>query len=260
MKIKIISWNIAGGRTLATKSHWDYKSENLDYFARNIQELNPDIICLQEVHINEKRSIAKEIAQKLNIPNIHEVSSHPSHIDSNYNLGLAILSKDKITNSEIIKLPYPKFKLVFSNGREAKHFDKYIQIVEIKGLKLVNTQFQPLGLWKYRYNEGRGLKYSNEIDKVLSKTDNPDIFCGDLAMDYPLEVLTVLGDKYRMQEAFEDTSTRPVDKNFINKIGSKFIVKQTDHILFLDKLRLIDSEVVRTNTDHLLCWGEFNIK
>jgi len=258
--MKIISWNIAAGRTLASKDHWDYKSENLDYFVRNIQKLNPDIICLQEVHINEKRSIAKEIAEKLNIPHIHKVSSHPSHIDSKYNLGLAVLSKYEITNPEIIKLPYPKFKLVFSDGKQAKHFDKYIQIIEINGLKLVNVQFQPLGLWKYRYDEGKGLKYSREINEVLDKIEKIDVFCGDLAMDDPLEVLPVLKDKFHMQEAFNDKNTRPVDKDFIARIGKKYIPNEIDHILFSDKLRLIDSQVIKTDTDHLMCWGKFEFK
>ncbi len=258
--MKIISWNIAAGRALASKNHWDYKSENLDYFAKNIQKLNPDIICLQEIHINKKRSIAKEIAQKLNISNIHEVSSNPSHIDSQYDLGLAVLSKYEISNPEIIKLPYPKFKLVFSDSREAKQIDKHIQRVTIKELKVVNTQFQPLGLWKYRYDEGKGFKYSEDINKVLGKIDKIDIFCGDLAMDYPLKVLPVLKDKFHMQEAFKDTNTRPVDKDFIARIGKKYIPNEIDHILFSDKLKLIRSGVVKTNTDHLLCWGELNIK
>jgi len=153
--MKVVSWNIAGGRTLATKNHWDYKSENLGYFIRNIRELNPDIICIQENHSNKNRSVAEEIAEKLEIPYSSEISSHQSHIDKRYSLGLAVLSKYKVRDSKKIKLPYPRFKLVFSDGREAKHFDKHIQQVVIDKLSIVNTQLQPIGLWRYRHDEGK---------------------------------------------------------------------------------------------------------
>jgi len=95
---------------------------------------------------------------------------------------------------------------------------------------------------------------------VLDQIDNIDLFCGDLAMDYPLKVLPVLKDKFHMQEAFEEKNTRPVDKEFIERIGKKYIPNEIDHILFSSRLELIDSKVKKTNTDHLLCWGEFKQK
>lgn len=90
MRIKLASWNIAGG------IKYKELTEDIDYLRDVIREINPDIICLQENHINQERSLARD-AFKDSYQFITEINVSPSHNDSKYELGLAVLSKFEIT-------------------------------------------------------------------------------------------------------------------------------------------------------------------
>ena len=58
MEFTIATWNIAGGRPIRTDGLFDYADEDINYFADELRKINPDVICLQETHMNDERSVA----------------------------------------------------------------------------------------------------------------------------------------------------------------------------------------------------------
>src|SRR4051812_18003766 len=97
-QIKIASWNIAGAHTYTSTEHLNYDAEDITYFAEQLKLVNPDLIFFQETHLNADRSIAKDIAQLLGYEHVYEVDVSPSHVDSNFRLGNAIISKTPLTH------------------------------------------------------------------------------------------------------------------------------------------------------------------
>jgi exonuclease III len=48
--LRIATWNIGGGFVSSSMEN-RFDSENLSYFTSELEKLNGDVICLQEVHL-----------------------------------------------------------------------------------------------------------------------------------------------------------------------------------------------------------------
>jgi len=248
--LKVISWNIAGGHTIKSLDMFDYEKENLSYFADMIRKYAPDVICLQETHSNESRSIASELAKLLHYEFVYENAASPSHIDESFMLGQAIISRIPLKNMRTIVYPYPTFPLLFSDGREAAHHDKILQIAQWGKVMIANTQMMPLKIFSEEYDTENGAGFSKEIDEVLtSSLDTPLIFCGDFNFNQPVNAFPKMYKKFSIANALPDSVTRP---DTTEKLAP-------DHILYSPELSIINAKVVETQTDHFLCFAEFKI-
>src|SRR4051812_3740378 len=178
--LRVASWNIAGARKIGSLKKFDYSGEDVSYFADSLKSINPDIICLQEVHINDTRSVASEIAKLLGFDYVYQVVVSPSHIDGLFNFGNAILSKHKLNFVENVLYPYPDFDLFFKNGKPAVCHEKMIQIYSLGDLCIANTQMLPLDVFSESYAEGKGKRLSSQIDTLLSEhLSTPLVLCAD---------------------------------------------------------------------------------
>lgn len=240
--MRIVTWNIAGARTSRTAEQWDYhKNENLAYFIKHLQAVSPDVVCLQELHTNDKRSMAQEIAQALGLPHVYEVLTCPSHIDKNYKLANAILSKTPFTEPRSVLLPHPKFPL-YINGKEVPSFDRHLLVVQFPGYQVATLHVEPLNILGSDYNKGQGLKFGREIDTILVQSlDRPFIFTGDLYTEIMKKPFATFMHTFALQEALPaKTPTTP-------KEGSP------DHIVFTPEWWALSSRVIVTQSDHYLC-------
>ena len=250
--LRIATWNIAGGHTINSNATFDYQGEDLAYFISELKKIEADVICLQESHINSSRSIAKEIAQKLHFSYVREDAFSPSHIDEDYQLSLAIISKFPFDDSSSEIFPYPQFKLLWRDGTEAQRHNKGVQIIKIGNLTIANAHLLPIRLWNYRYEVDEGLQFASKIDEVLrTHLKEPIIFCADFNFNNPLAIYTSLREKLALQDALVNQPiTRPTDDT----------EKQNpDHILYSKGISFVRSEVVKTNTDHYLCFADFSL-
>ena len=97
MNIKVLTWNIGGGKILGESSDpsllASYSEDGFEYIVKTLREENPDIIALQETHKNEQDDFVSSIAKELNYKYYIHDSTSPSHIDKDYQLGHAIISK-----------------------------------------------------------------------------------------------------------------------------------------------------------------------
>lgn len=249
--IKIVSWNIAGGRKMKSLDQFDYENEDISYFAEQIGKFSPDIVCLQESHTNAKRSVAAEIAQLMGYEYAYNEVVSPSHIDSDYSLGLAILSREKPISKRLIRYPYPDFPLYFLDGRPAEAHHKGAQVIECSGVVVANTQMLLLPVFGKTYDEGEGAGLARKIDDQLGASfTTPLIFCGDFNYDSPRAIYPNMYEKLTLSEALPDELTRP------NKNGDK---KTPDHILYSKELTVNDAKVVTVQADHYLCFAELTL-
>lgn len=243
MSLTIATWNIAGARPIRTKGIFDYAEEDIDYFVQELGKINPDIVCLQEVHLNAKRSVAKEIAEKLGNYFLHETVISKSHIDNGYHLGNAILSKENPTSYESQTFPYPEFALFLPNGVPAEHHDKAFQFADFSFGSMINFQMMPIKFLGTPYESEDGTKFALEMeDSLLKHSKNPKFICGDFnTKDATLLYRRLLDG---MHSALPDKPTRPSEQ-------------KSDYIFYSNNYVLLDSRVVETNTDHYLCWAKF---
>ncbi len=244
MQITIATWNIAGGRPIRSEGRFDYDAEDVEYFTKQLRLVNPDVVCLQETHINSERSVAKEIAQSLGL-RIHETAMSPSHIDSRYSLGNALLHKVSETKEQDYIFPYPSFSLVLPDGKPAAHHDKGFQIDDISTLSVVNLQMMPLKFLGTPYDSHNGEVFAKEMEDILLKyVRDSAVICGDFNFANPKQLYSRLLSN--RNDVLPDVPTRPEGK-------------KTDFIFVPEGIVCIDSGVIKTNTDHFLCWVTLEI-
>lgn len=241
--LTVVTWNIAGGHTEQSVGQFDYDpDENAQYFIDQLHSKNADIIFLQESHWHAENSLTKRIADALGMQHF-ETSHHPSHIDPEFHISSAILSKPPLQNQRAVKLPYPTFELRFADGREAAHYDKYLQIAELDGMQLANIHTQPLSIFGYDYATGDGLAYTHEIEALLqSQLQTPLLFAGVLNFEHVAEVLPSLTAKFGLKDSLPDEQTRSKGKHI-------------DYLLYSPEFSVKASGIDQTSSDHYLCWA-----
>lgn len=248
--LKIISWNIAGGRPSKSDNLFDYETENLDYFVQAIAPLKPDILCLQETHTNPQRSLAQQLAKLLHMPYVFNSPASPSHIDPHYQLGTAILSQHPFETTACIPLPNPLFDLFWPDGRKAGTHARNLQIVQIQGIYIANLHLLPIHYFGYTYTEGLGLDFARQIEKIMLNLQLPLLLVGDFNQNEP-------------QKAFPDllaklTEALPPNQETCPDFNGKKLIH--DHIYFSSDFRLLSSHILQTHSDHYLCFAHFERK
>lgn len=235
-------WNIAAGRTSRTKAQFDYNpEEDMQYFIDVLKEVNADVVCLQEVHTSHNRSQAKEVFDALNGTYLLNSVAHPSHIDSNFEMGNAIISKLPVSHTKTIFFPNPWFDMYFKDGRKAIEHPKNVQLVQIGNIWIGNLHLLPLRLFGLQYNDGGlGQELSVRIEKTLLALPANLILSGDFNFPEPEEIYpNFIKERGLQRVAFAMSST---DHTFIPKgvevISSKIIETRSDHNLHIVELKL----------------------
>jgi endonuclease/exonuclease/phosphatase family metal-dependent hydrolase len=252
MEITIATWNIGGGKPLKNIESFSYKDEDyLDedvaYFGSKLKELNPDIICLQETHIGSNKSLAKELGEVAGDYSLTEVALSESHIDGRYRLGNAILSKNKPLEENFHYFPYPSFPLARRDGGVTVIHEKGCQVLKFEFGNVANLHMQPLAFLGTKYDSPNGVIYAKEVEQTLEQNlTNPIVLCGDFNYIKSEELYSDLLNKLSLKSVLPDEPTRPDNK-------------KTDYIFVSPEFTLVDSGIVKTNSDHYLCWARLRV-
>ncbi len=253
--MKIASWNIAGGHTVKSKSHFDYEDEDVSYYVRHLAAIDPDVICLQEVHMNAAQSTAQQIAEGLNGYQVSEFPLHDSHIDDNYKMGLAILTRGEFEDPQLHLYPPPEFDLYFNDGRRAAKHDKGLQTVRYGGNLIANTHMLPLIIFGYDYRYDKGRKFAGTIDNAMAANlGEPLIFCGDFgASNAQASTYKKTIGIFKLQNALPAKPTY----HAASEVGG---INAPDCIFFSTaSLERSDAGIIITKTDHYLCWADIKL-
>jgi endonuclease/exonuclease/phosphatase family metal-dependent hydrolase len=244
--MKVMTWNINGGYGLKAMSPNEYlEAENLPYFIAQIESHVPDIVCLQEVHLNTSRSQAHEIAAELGYPYVFETAASQSHIDSTYKLANAILSRHAFSQSQAVRLPLPDFQLrlpLLANGERASVHHKYLQRVTYSRLTVANIHLLPLHILGSSYESQQGKRFAREIEKVLLEhLKVPLVLCGDFNAQGLKRLYPRLFQRLSLIDTLPPEPSLPGDK-------------RVDYILISEgDVRLKESKIIKTLSDHFLC-------
>ena len=102
MTIRTVTWNIGGGKLLAAgkdpTNMASYSVDGIDTIARQLQDLSPDIITMQEAHGDEEGSQIAKVAKHLGYDHYFYDPVSDSHIDPTQKLGNGIISKYPLSN------------------------------------------------------------------------------------------------------------------------------------------------------------------
>jgi endonuclease/exonuclease/phosphatase family metal-dependent hydrolase len=207
---------------------------DIDAIARVIQQQHPDLVALQEVDVNTKRSgninQAVLLAQKLKM-NFY-FGKAIDHDGGDY--GVAILSRFPLTNQQTYKLP---------KNEDIKAEQRVLAIVTAEIRKNVFIRFASTHLDAQRAEENRVLQAS-EINKIIEKEQLPLVLAGDLNATPGTETLKIF-DSMFTRTCADCGFTIPVVKPN----------KTIDHIGFKtrDKFKVISHEVIPEGyaSDHL---------
>jgi endonuclease/exonuclease/phosphatase family metal-dependent hydrolase len=234
---------------MLSAARFDYSAdETLGYFADQINALQLDVVCLQESHTNAHDSLAKRLATQTAMAYFAETPGCPSHIDPGYRLTTAVISRLPFTTEKSLLLPHPTFALQFAhNGKVVQPYDRYAQIIQFNGFTVATMHTEPLQAFGLSYAAEPGKTLSRQIDTLLcSSLANPLLFAADFNMYSLAETLPSLLGKLSLQEALPagPTSVRGT---------------HPDHILYSPEWQLSSSGIVHTQSDHFLCWAEFEL-
>ncbi|MBC7565720.1 MAG: endonuclease/exonuclease/phosphatase family protein [Pedobacter sp.] len=207
---------------------------DIDAIARVIEKQHPDLVALQEVDVNTKRSgninEAVLLAQKLKM-NFY-FGKAIDHDGGDY--GVAILSRFPISNQRTYKLP---------KNADLKAEQRVLAIVTAEVRKNVFIRFASTHLDAQRAEENRILQAA-EINKITEKETLPLILAGDLNAAPDTETIRIF-DSMFMRTCSDCGFTIPVIKPN----------KTIDHIGFRigNPFKVISHEVIPESyaSDHL---------
>jgi endonuclease/exonuclease/phosphatase family metal-dependent hydrolase len=223
---------------------------DIEKIEKVIANLDPDVVALQEVDVNRRRTLymdqAKRLAEGLNMD--YQYYSLMNSGSEKY--GLAILAK-----FPLIKIKYDRFPAVKSKRMVERRGAMWVRIQTPLGdVNVINTH---LGLhMKERLFQIRTLLGKDWLSGILGK--KPLVICGDFnaGAQSPVyrEICAHLADAQKMG------NYKGYPKN---TFFSRYPVLRLDHIFVskqfatLRRVRVPSDAVTRIASDHLPVFAEF---
>lgn len=210
----------------------NYNKENLKQFKQDIQDLNLDIICLQEVDKNAKRSghinMIEELAKENNYPYYHFYKT--MWILNGY-YGLGILSRYPIKEVSSLLLPNSLLK-------EPRILTKTTVLIDNKEVAIYNTHLT------YENNEIR----TKQMNKVKEEIDfnKYTLLTGDF-------------NSFGINQDFKIEGVESINQNKEYMTFRDFALP--DDIYYSSYFSRVNQGVKMTSfSDHNLLYGEFEFK
>ena len=256
MQITTVQWNIGGGKILNSGSDpttmSSYSDDGLEYIVDYLKTIQPDIITLQEIHINNELNQAEYIAGQLGMTYwISDVLSE-SHIEEGQKLSQAIISKYPITNKEFQLYVNPNKQAPSDDGSTTWYsHDKgltrcNISLGEVM-LSTTTTHLTPFRLFSIDPQSEEGRYILQDVENKLINHSSRQLIQGDFNLDFtqlaPIFPKLIAED---LKEVSLEEGTTPKGKRY-------------DHVLY-GGIRLVESTVNKEAlTDHYPVVTKFEI-
>ncbi len=258
--LRVITWNINGGENINPKylndnlnNYLDHLDESNSYIANLLVKLDPDFVCLQEVHsIPDFYSQSEVIASQTKLTYCYEMAFDASHHykQANLKLGNAILSKHPVNIFKNQILPNPNFSSLQTDGQLWQSHRK--GLISIKSninnehdINIISLHLLPLHRFNIHPNSPAVIPVWNALSKVLAKYKKTSIICGDFNINSPQEYLEQLFLGNSLKSVLFDTPTH----------------KSTyfDHIIYSNDIICKKCRVLKgcSISDHFPCYAEF---
>lgn len=263
MKLRIMTYNIAGGRDYGCVQ-WPPKYNSASC-AGVIKEVSPDIIGLNEVDFNHPRSgnvnLAAEVARHTGIPYESRFARALAlgRPGNRGDYGNAILSKYPILLSEVITVPDPEDKSEDTYYETRCVFRNVILVEEGKEIEVVVTHF---GLAKTERAETMKI-----LTKLIKERTRPLVVMGDFNVNgtFADPELNTIGEIKGLYELMNDSFSACKDPENTHTFPSRFDIPnisekdknggkgiRIDYIFLSEEFKPLNSEVPYSSaSDHL---------
>ena len=134
-QIKFATFNVGGGVPYRKMPEFQETWFNaVDYMAKLIADQGLDIVCFQEVLTGDEKylSMCSEIRRKSGLKYYIECMLSDSHIVTGRKMGVAIVSKFPITESQRFRLENPNIVHRMDSGGIYRSHEKGFLITEVK--------------------------------------------------------------------------------------------------------------------------------
>jgi endonuclease/exonuclease/phosphatase family metal-dependent hydrolase len=102
-------------------------------------------------------------------------------------------------------------------------------------------------IFGHDYDRGEGKELAKQVEEIyLTNLKSPLIFAGDLNCDDVNSIYPELINHLSLRNTLPVGSTR-ADK------------RRTDYILCSPEIEVVDSAIVKTKSDHYLCWAKVRL-
>jgi endonuclease/exonuclease/phosphatase family metal-dependent hydrolase len=249
--MNIMYSNISGGLIFAGQTYGEmlFSKVSLEHYIDYFRGKHLDILCLSEVHLENKSSseMVARIASELKLPHHSSLALSQSHLDTSKRLGMSVISRHPITSQEEFTIPSPGIEVDRPNGDHWKMFDKGAQRVhlDIDGTEIavVNFSYFPFHHFNRRVVEPEFKPLRQQLLEILvSDRSIPTIITGDFnSKGYAIsEAFPELFADHALQRAIAAETT---------VIGA---TEQLDQILYQPKYFTSGDDFAEENgSDHL---------
>lgn len=247
-KINIATFNIGGG--VPYKYSIEYKNREfnpVDYISNIILENNLDIIFFQEVLMSDNRftSMSHEISTKSGLKYYKELSLSDSHIVKGRKMGVSIISRFPIIESEVFMLENPNITKISNSGSIYKSHEKGFLITKVQNTSIgeiccVTGHCFPFHSFDRDIMDFKYI-YERLERKLLSLTDeNSSVIIGADFNTTRLNLLMPI--VFEHYNSLVNIPTRPNNR--------------MDDYLFCNKtFKYTDFRLIKTCFDHYACMG-----
>ena len=259
-KLRTVFENISGGFVMAGKAHGEliFSRVSVEEYIECLDEYKPDILSLSEVHMEKEdgcSEMAASISKTLKLPYYSCFAQSRSHLDTSKYLGIAVLSKYPIVNSDPFFLPNPRLEVKRPDNSYWVMFDKGAQrlMLDVHGrrVQIINLHYFPFHHFHRQMNEDEfsGIRQAL-VDILLSKKNLPTIVTGDFNnKGLPLHKA--------FPELFEQGTFREAVTVETTVVG---LHDQFDHILYTSQtLRADHGFAARNLSDHYAVIADFSL-
>jgi exonuclease III len=255
MKIKTVTWNIGGAKLLQEDADQtllaSYSVEGIDQIIDWLRKESPDIITLQETQKNDSNDQVATLAQKLGYEYFYHDSTSKSHIDTDYNLGHAILSRYPLSDHTMGFFDNPNLKIAWEDGSIAQSFDKGYSTcrasIDGTDISLTTLHLVPFKRFGVEMGTEAAATILDNVAESLSAPTDKWIIQGDFNIDSSL--LASYLPKLFDQGLSEIDITEPTTPK-----GRRY-----DHILFRHVGLLNSRTDSNVLTDHFPVIAEFEV-
>ena len=244
----VATWNIGGGYVFSKNSN-KFDLEDLDYFIDELKKIQPDIVCFQEIHISQNCEQSKKIAKKLGFNFFETKPIANSHLKKEHKLSISIISKYPILSANFFNLLNPNLQFIWNNKKVFTHNKGFIEaIINYKNVKIriLSGHTVPFHLFGRNFLDDEFSEIRNQIETIILQKKIPTIVGADMN--------------------FEDVK-KLLPNVFLKKF--KFVLKnipttpqklKQDKILISNHWELLNSKIVKGESDHYLCYSDVKLK
>ncbi len=255
MSIKVVQWNIGGGRIRSedadAAANSSYSVDGIQHIISKLIELAPDVVTFQESHANSKSIQAQVIAEAAGYAYWINDEYDDSHVEKGQRLCQSVLSKCPIEAHTFNLFKNPNFTTITEEGETWTSHDKGYTKVEIQfpehRLGVGTLHLVPFSMFKKPYSDEMVLEILQDVsDKVMDTMSIPFLLQGDFNLN-SVSIAPYFPNMFRsLQEIPMEDSTTPKGRKY-------------DHVVYAG-LQVLQSKVHdEVLTDHYLICSEFEL-